>query len=47
MITQLSQTLDAALLVGAVLTESLVLYAGYGGLFKLAGPDVRSVIEER
>ncbi|MFB6134211.1 MAG: hypothetical protein ABEJ55_04410 [Halanaeroarchaeum sp.] len=47
MIGEISRALDALLLVGAVLTESLLLYAGYGGLFKLAGSDVRSVIEER
>lgn len=46
-ISTLSGPAHAAALVGIVLAESLLLYVGYGGVFRLAGSDVKSAIEDR
>lgn len=45
-IGSLSAPLRAAVLVGIVLQEALVLYAGYGGLFRVAGDEVVDAIED-
>jgi hypothetical protein len=39
-----SPTAQAAVLVGSVLVEALVLYVGYGALVSAAGPHVRRAI---
>lgn len=35
---------QAAMLIGAVLLEAIVLYVGYGGLEKLIGPRLMSTL---
>jgi len=46
-IATLSGPVHAAALVGIVLAEALLLYVGYGGVFRLAGEDVKAAIEDR
>ena len=40
----LGSSAQAAVLIGAVLLEAIVLYVGYGGLVSLAGPRVKRAI---
>ena len=35
---------ETALLIGTILAEAVVLYAGYGGLERLVGPRLMSVL---
>jgi hypothetical protein len=46
-IETLSGNAQAAVLVGIVLLEALVLYVGYGGLETWLGPRFRRVLEGR
>ncbi|MFB6070305.1 MAG: hypothetical protein ABEJ76_04715 [Halanaeroarchaeum sp.] len=46
-ISSLSGPLHAATLIGIVLVEALVLHVGYGSVFKVAGDEVISSIEDQ
>lgn len=39
--------LQGAMTVGIVLAEALLLYVGYGGLVRVAGPELEAAIRER
>jgi hypothetical protein len=43
-IETLGGTAQAAVLVGVVLLEALLLYVGYGGLTRLLGPHVQRAL---
>lgn len=46
-LAELSGPLQGAMIVGIVLAESLVLYVGYGGLVRVAGPELEAALRER
>ncbi|MFB6081454.1 MAG: hypothetical protein ABEJ67_01400 [Halanaeroarchaeum sp.] len=46
-IATLSGPARAGALVGVVLGEALVLYVGYGTVFRMVGDEVKTAIEER
>jgi hypothetical protein len=46
-IETLSGNAQAAVLVGIVLAEAIVLYVGYGGFEQVFGPSVKRVLEGR
>lgn len=43
----LSDPLHGMAIVGIVLIEALVLYVGYGGLTRVAGPELEAAIRDR
>jgi hypothetical protein len=46
-IATLSPPFHGAAVVGIVLAEALVLYVGYGGLTRIAGPELEDAIRDR
>ncbi len=42
-----SGPLQGAMIVGIVLVEALVLYVGYGGLVRVAGPELAAAIRDQ
>ena len=46
-IETLSGTPYAAAVVGLVLVEAMVLYVGYGGLIRIAGPSIQNAMRGR